>query len=108
MLLQSLIDVLFCFGPLFLIVVAVFWFFSRLDTRWKAESLRTQELSTTISPALKTPCWQLIDCPPEQREDCPAYQYQNVSCWEHFRSADELLDEKCIDCQVFLRALVPA
>jgi hypothetical protein len=102
MLLQSFIDALLCFGPLFVIVIAVFWLFNRLDTRWKAEALKTKGLRTSIRQEVNTLCWQLLDCPPEQREYCPAYQNQDVPCWEHFRSADDLLDEKCIDCQVFI------
>ena len=108
MLLQSLIDVLLCFGPLLLMVIAIFWLFSRLDARWKAEAQSAQGQSTLIKSGSQTRCWQLIDCPPEQREDCPGYQNQDIPCWQHFRSADEQLNERCLDCEVFIKTPVPA
>jgi len=108
MLLQSFVDALLCFVPIFVIVVTLFWLSSRVERRWNVEFQRTQGTNTSTTRVLKTPCWQLIKCLPEQREDCPAYQNQNAPCWEHFRFTDELLDEKCMNCQVFIGTRVPA
>lgn len=108
MLLQSFIDALLCFVPIFVIVVTLFWLSSRLERRWNVEAQRTQGYDTSTKRALKTGCWQIMKCPTDQREDCPAYQNQNAPCWEHFRSTDELLDEQCMDCQVFTGMQVPA
>ena len=30
----------------------------------------------------KTPCWQMCNCPPAIRDDCPASKYTSVPCWE--------------------------
>ena len=30
----------------------------------------------------KTPCWQICNCPPAIRDDCPASKYTSVPCWE--------------------------
>jgi hypothetical protein len=30
----------------------------------------------------KTPCWDMFRCPKEIRDECPAYRYQELPCWE--------------------------
>jgi hypothetical protein len=30
----------------------------------------------------KTPCWQMCQCPPAIRDDCPASKYTSLPCWE--------------------------
>ena len=30
----------------------------------------------------KTPCWQMCNCPPAIRDDCPASKYTSLPCWE--------------------------
>jgi hypothetical protein len=30
----------------------------------------------------KTPCWQMTQCPPAIRDDCPASKYTSLPCWE--------------------------
>ena len=30
----------------------------------------------------KTLCWQMCNCPPAIRDDCPASKYTSVPCWE--------------------------
>jgi hypothetical protein len=30
----------------------------------------------------KTACWQMCNCPPAIRDDCPASKYTSLPCWE--------------------------
>ena len=30
----------------------------------------------------KTVCWQMCNCPPAIRDDCPASKYTTLPCWE--------------------------
>lgn len=95
------------FGLPILLTVLVIWFFRRLDARWQAEA---QESKASVSlenlvPVIK--CWVLNDCPEERREQCKAYQNQDVPCWQNFRAVDGALKESCLGCGVFRGAPVP-
>jgi len=40
-----------------------------------------------LEPALgfweaKTPCWEMLRCPEEIRDECPAFKHQDVPCWQ--------------------------
>lgn len=49
-----------------------------------------------------TPCWKIIECPQEVREECPAYKEEaSTPCWLlddacTFKSKDD-----CRECQVY-------
>lgn len=30
----------------------------------------------------KTPCWKMCHCPEDMRNQCPAYNYPSLPCWE--------------------------
>ena len=30
----------------------------------------------------KTPCWEMLSCPEEVRNECPSYKYRSLPCWE--------------------------
>jgi hypothetical protein len=30
----------------------------------------------------KTPCWEMFRCPEAVRNECPAYKYRSLPCWE--------------------------
>ena len=49
------------------------------------------------------PCWEIISCPPESREPCPAYLNKNDPCWQ---IASETCDQsrECSRCKVYLSA----
>jgi hypothetical protein len=46
-----------------------------------AVNLDTAEAATDFW-ANKTPCWELNNCPPEIRDECPAYRNRALPCWE--------------------------
>ena len=30
----------------------------------------------------KTPCWEMFRCPEAVREECPAFKYRSLPCWQ--------------------------
>lgn len=78
------------------LVVAVL---RRLDARWQAEAANMPAL-----PDAK--CWQVKNCPPEQRENCTAAT-SNQPCWQERRLKNGYLREECLSCEVFEQAPVP-
>ncbi len=32
--------------------------------------------------AAKIPCWEMCNCPPAIKNDCPASKYTSVPCWQ--------------------------
>ena len=71
----------------------------QLDAHWQAEA----EQQAT-APAIEKPrCWEIRNCPPEQRESCPAFT-QAQPCWQVFRRPNGYLKEACLNCVVFRSA----
>lgn len=50
------------------------------ETLGKEEKL-TKESSSDFW-AGKTVCWQMVNCPPAIRNDCPAIKFTSLPCWE--------------------------
>jgi hypothetical protein len=76
----------------------------RLDARWQAEA-RQKSLRKLSDD--QRPCWEMKSCPIEQVSACPAPKYSEP-CWQIFRQANGYLSEKCLDCEVFRSAPLPA
>jgi hypothetical protein len=87
-------------GVTFLVVLWLRW----LDDRWQkeADGLQTPNL---VMAAVR--CWEVMNCPPEKRATCPAYQNGSHPCWQVLRDKDGLLQQQCLDCKVFREAPVP-
>lgn len=79
----------------------VILFLRRLDNRWRAEARQN-----LLVPALASskPCWELKNCNPEQRKNCPASEHPASPCWQIFRSEQGTLKESCLGCEVFRQA----
>jgi len=30
----------------------------------------------------KTPCWEMFRCPEPMKNECPAFKYRSLPCWE--------------------------
>ena len=77
----------------------------RLDERWKSEldldRVRAHSLGADVR---QVRCWEQVDCPASVREGCAAYAQPAVSCWQVFRSENNLLKEECLTCDVFRSA----
>ena len=73
----------------------------RLDKRWQKEAL-----ALPVVPAGK-PCWEIKDCPKQDKKDCPALLQPDKPCWQVFREKDGVMKEACLGCDVFRQAPVP-
>ncbi len=49
-----------------------------------------------------TPCWQVINCPMEVREKCPAYLESSTPCWLQEDSCTYKSKDDCRTCEVYL------
>ena len=83
-----------------LVIVAL----RRLDAQWQTGA---EEVSRPMTVATNPGCWNIHNCSPEKRANCPAFKNQNVPCWQVHRRKDGLLNESCIGCNVFKEAPMP-
>jgi hypothetical protein len=59
----------------------------------------------------KTPCWEMFRCPDAVRNECPAFKYRSLPCWEIEGTYLKLYDygpdgngaEICRHCRVYKR-----
>ena len=81
-------------------IILVF-FLRKLDAHWQAEA------QLQPNPALNIECWKVKGCSSEQQKNCVAASSQ-LPCWQVFRQPNGYLHEKCISCEVFINAPIPA
>ena len=86
-----------------LITAAAIYFLKRLDTRWQTEA----EEQLLLPAVEKVKCWEIKGCTAEMRATCAGYQ-SNQPCWQAFREENGHLQERCLGCDVFQQAPVPA
>jgi len=80
----------------------VAWGLRCLDARWQAESEALRQQAHSLGAAAhQIRCWEMHDCPREDRESCPAYGRADIPCWQVFREVDGRLPETCFTCHVF-------
>ena len=77
------------------------YFLRKLDAHWQAEAER---IPVHVD---KTECWKVKGCSEEQRKNCIAAS-STLPCWQVHRQTNGYLQEKCISCEVFVNAPVPA
>ncbi len=75
-----------------------------LDERWKRESDLEGAKVVQVGNVC---CWEINECPAEQRAACNAYNNPDKPCWQVFRERNGRLQERCIGCDVFRNAPVP-
>ena len=59
----------------------------------------------------KTPCWDMLHCPETVKQECPAFQYHSLPCWQIEGTYCKLLDQGaegtstdiCQVCRVYKR-----
>jgi hypothetical protein len=59
----------------------------------------------------KTPCWEMFRCPEAVRNECPAFHYRSLPCWQVEGTYSKLHDdgtrgdstEICETCRVYKR-----
>ena len=78
-------------------------FLRRLDTRWKIEA------ETRLpQPGVEKPkCWEVHGCSAEMRATCSGFQSEQP-CWQAFRQNNGYLQDRCLGCDVFRKAPIPA
>ena len=81
------------------------WWLRRLDIRWQAEAEQAHQI--LLSEVAQTPCWEIRRCSEERRAACPAYQHNELPCWQIMRRATGRMPPACLDCHVFRNAPVP-
>ena len=77
------------------------YFLRNLDAHWQAEAEYPRVLAD------KFECWKLKGCSDEQRQTCQAAS-SALPCWQVHRLPNGYLQEKCISCDVFVNAPIPA
>lgn len=86
-----------------LATVLIVFLLKRVDERWK----RDADVGAQIVKPGNVGCWDVNNCPEENRAACKAYQNTDMPCWQVFRRDDGRLQERCIGCDVFRHAPVP-
>jgi hypothetical protein len=73
----------------------------KLDAHWQAEAERTPIMIEKVE------CWKVKGCSEEQRKNCIGAT-SPLPCWQALRLPNGYLQEKCLSCEVFTNAPVPA
>jgi MerR family transcriptional regulator/heat shock protein HspR len=47
------------------------------------------------------PCWEIVSCPAENRNDCPAYGSHNAGCWTYEQKNTDCSTRNCRTCKVY-------
>jgi len=85
--------------PILLTAILVHYL-RKLDAHWQQEAEK---------PVLKVKprCWEIKNCPPKYFAECAAMR-SFLPCWQVYRLPNGHLREKCLDCEVFINAPLPA
>jgi hypothetical protein len=73
----------------------------KLDAHWQTEAEQAPVRAEKIE------CWKIKGCSEQQRKQCTGAA-SDLSCWQVFRKPNGYLQEKCISCEVFINAPIPA
>jgi len=93
------------YGLPLLLTVFVIRLLRQLDTQWQAES---RHLPVAAPPVMAGPaCWQVNNCDPERRAECPAFLNAATPCWQVFRDHNGNLRVGCLVCDFFRAAPAP-
>ena len=90
------------FGIPIAITVVAIYILRRLDARWQAEA----ETEVSLPVVEKPQCWKTMNCTPEMRASCPGY-LSEAPCWQARRKENGYLQDKCLECDIFLKAPIP-
>jgi hypothetical protein len=88
--------------PIVITAVAIY-FLRRMDTRWQAEA----EDQLLLPVVEKPKCWEINGCTAEMRATCAGFRSEQP-CWQVFRQDNGYLQERCLGCDVFRKAPIPA
>ena len=94
------------FGIPVLLTAVVIFILRRMDDRWQAEAKGESPAPIVPLRINGKRCWEIKGCPEEDKVKCPAVISQQP-CWQVFRDSDGHLRERCLSCEVFLKAPIP-
>ena len=81
--------------------VLLVYILRKLDAHWQAEA------ELVPAPSEKVECWKIKGCSEEQCRNCIGAA-SPLPCWQVHRLPNGYLQEKCISCEVFINAPIPA
>lgn len=81
--------------------ILLMYFLRKLDAHWQMEA------KSVPLQVEKVECWNLKGCSDGQCKDCIGAT-SPLPCWQAFRQPNGYLQEKCISCEVFVNAPIPA
>jgi len=87
------------------VTILIVLFLRWLDRRWQQEVFQE---SLLLQPAPNPGCWDIRHCPEEMRRACEAYQHPELPCWQVLREKNGRLQERCLLCEIFRQAPLPA
>jgi len=78
------------------------WLLRNLDKRWQSEAESNPALASVMpgNPG----CWNFKHCSDEAKAKCRSYAHQEMPCWQCKRNRNGLLEEACLDCEMFKNA----
>jgi hypothetical protein len=92
--------VLRCMLP-FALTLLIGYLMNKLVARWQAEE------KATPAPVMTALCWEEKNCPPIQRNSCPAYLEHQLPCWQLKTQMTGSLPEPCLTCALYARFIAP-
>ena len=96
------IGLLIRIGIPILLTVVIVAFLKWLDKRWQVEAqaeAAKRDARLALPMAERPHCWELHNCPPALRDNCPAFANPETPCWELFRSNGRI-KQACRSCKV--------
>jgi len=96
------------FGLPILVTLVICWGLHKLDKYWQKEDGKNQGPIEVSKLTTFLNCWKVHNCPEKQRMQCLAYQIPEIPCWQHFRSSDGNLRNRCASCTVFRSTPAPS
>lgn len=101
----TLAGLLIRYGLPILFMGLTVWLLRQLDARWQAEA---RQVPVAAPPVMEGPaCWQVHQCAPERRAECPAFLNAATPCWQVFRDHNGNLRAGCLVCDFFRAAPAP-
>jgi hypothetical protein len=71
------------------------------QSRFEALQRHGQAAADPAAHLQAVPCWEIMECPLDNRQQCVAAQRPGVPCWLALQLAEGHLPDRCIDCQIF-------
>lgn len=86
-----------------MVTVAIGELISRSMAAREDASDSEQAVAGSDGYQLSPRCWDVVNCDPAVRRNCPAYLRPQVPCWLALQLAGRELPEKCFSCEIFHR-----